>query len=318
MTPTYLHSVALPSSPLEHSLEVQSHHQVLISSPISQASSSCSFSSPTYFDLNHQDHGLNYHEDQGKLRASKDALNGGSSDDNDQFIPSYPSIPSMKNNVNYGLKLSMIWKHDHDQDKEGANPSDIGSPNGSTSAKWMSSKMRLMKRMMNSSRPGSDNFHQNQQNPSNNSTNISNGNNIRVCSDCNTTKTPLWRSGPRGPKSLCNACGIRQRKARRAMAAAAISNALHHPNEASRGKVIVNHHKKEKKPLGKGYNHQYKKQRCKLAGAAPLSSAKKLSCFEDFTISLSKNSAFHRVFPQDEKEAAILLMALSYGIVLHR
>lgn len=23
---------------------------------------------------------------------------------------------------------------------------------------------------------------------------------IRVCSDCNTTKTPLWRSGPKGPK----------------------------------------------------------------------------------------------------------------------
>ena len=23
---------------------------------------------------------------------------------------------------------------------------------------------------------------------------------IRVCSNCNTTKTPLWRSGPRGPK----------------------------------------------------------------------------------------------------------------------
>uniref|UniRef100_A0A0D9VDV3 GATA-type domain-containing protein n=1 Tax=Leersia perrieri TaxID=77586 RepID=A0A0D9VDV3_9ORYZ len=44
---------------------------------------------------------------------------------------------------------------------------------------------------------------------------------VRVCSDCNTTKTPLWRSGPCGPKSLCNACGIRQRKARRAMAAAA-------------------------------------------------------------------------------------------------
>ncbi|KAG8075452.1 hypothetical protein GUJ93_ZPchr0006g41282 [Zizania palustris] len=42
---------------------------------------------------------------------------------------------------------------------------------------------------------------------------------IRVCSDCNTTKTPLWRSGPCGPKSLCNACGIRQRKAQRAMMA---------------------------------------------------------------------------------------------------
>ncbi|GMP95085.1 hypothetical protein CsSME_00044265 [Camellia sinensis var. sinensis] len=42
---------------------------------------------------------------------------------------------------------------------------------------------------------------------------------IRVCSECNTTKTPLWRSDPQGPKSLCNSCGIRQ-KARPAMAAA--------------------------------------------------------------------------------------------------
>lgn len=25
---------------------------------------------------------------------------------------------------------------------------------------------------------------------------------IRVCVDCNTTKTPLWRSGPRGPKVI--------------------------------------------------------------------------------------------------------------------
>lgn len=48
---------------------------------------------------------------------------------------------------------------------------------------------------------------------------------IRTCSDCNTTKTPLWRSGPCGPKSLCNACGIRQRKARRAMMASAVAPA---------------------------------------------------------------------------------------------
>lgn len=32
---------------------------------------------------------------------------------------------------------------------------------------------------------------------------LSNGNNAtRVCSDCNTTTTPLWRSGPRGPKVI--------------------------------------------------------------------------------------------------------------------
>ncbi|KAI3945386.1 hypothetical protein MKW92_042543 [Papaver armeniacum] len=41
--------------------------------------------------------------------------------------------------------------------------------------------------------------------------------NEKRCSDCQTTKTPLWRGGPAGPKSLCNACGIRQRKKRRAL-----------------------------------------------------------------------------------------------------
>ncbi|XP_027102498.1 GATA transcription factor 15-like [Coffea arabica] len=38
----------------------------------------------------------------------------------------------------------------------------------------------------------------------------------KCCVDCKTTKTPLWRSGPAGPKSLCNACGIRHRKKRSA------------------------------------------------------------------------------------------------------
>ncbi|GMJ12267.1 GATA transcription factor 15 [Hibiscus trionum] len=37
------------------------------------------------------------------------------------------------------------------------------------------------------------------------------------CADCGTSKTPLWRGGPAGPKSLCNACGIRSRKKRRAI-----------------------------------------------------------------------------------------------------
>ncbi|XP_057792239.1 GATA transcription factor 16-like [Salvia miltiorrhiza] len=46
----------------------------------------------------------------------------------------------------------------------------------------------------------------------------------KCCSDCRTTKTPLWRSGPSGPKSLCNACGIRYRKKRPAAAAATVKN----------------------------------------------------------------------------------------------
>ncbi|CAL9149354.1 unnamed protein product [Musa hybrid cultivar] len=40
---------------------------------------------------------------------------------------------------------------------------------------------------------------------------------LKSCTGCRTTKTPLWRAGPSGPKSLCNACGIRYRKSRRAV-----------------------------------------------------------------------------------------------------
>ncbi|XP_020529829.1 GATA transcription factor 16 isoform X2 [Amborella trichopoda] len=39
--------------------------------------------------------------------------------------------------------------------------------------------------------------------------------NLKSCENCRTTKTPLWRRGPAGPKSLCNACGIKYRKMRR-------------------------------------------------------------------------------------------------------
>ncbi|GJD11460.1 GATA transcription factor 8 [Galdieria sulphuraria] len=32
------------------------------------------------------------------------------------------------------------------------------------------------------------------------------------CVVCGVTDTPLWRSGPKGPKTLCNACGVRWKK----------------------------------------------------------------------------------------------------------
>ncbi|TVU20182.1 hypothetical protein EJB05_36381, partial [Eragrostis curvula] len=43
----------------------------------------------------------------------------------------------------------------------------------------------------------------------------------RRCANCGTMSTPLWRNGPRGPKSLCNACGIRFKKEERRAAATA-------------------------------------------------------------------------------------------------
>eukprot|EP00884_Botryococcus_braunii_P016516 jgi/Botrbrau1/3548/Bobra.0078s0005.1 len=31
----------------------------------------------------------------------------------------------------------------------------------------------------------------------------------KACSRCAATKTPMWRNGPAGAKTLCNACGVR-------------------------------------------------------------------------------------------------------------
>merc|ERR1711998_709759 len=39
-----------------------------------------------------------------------------------------------------------------------------------------------------------------------------NGRELIQCEHCGSTNTPLWRSGPSGPKSLCNACGLRWAK----------------------------------------------------------------------------------------------------------
>lgn len=36
----------------------------------------------------------------------------------------------------------------------------------------------------------------------------------RRCANCSCTETPLWRRSPLGPKTLCNACGVRMKKGR--------------------------------------------------------------------------------------------------------
>ncbi|KAI9255540.1 hypothetical protein BY458DRAFT_519919 [Sporodiniella umbellata] len=37
----------------------------------------------------------------------------------------------------------------------------------------------------------------------------------RICTDCGRTDAPEWRKGPKGPKTLCNACGLRWAKAKK-------------------------------------------------------------------------------------------------------
>lgn len=92
------------------------------------------------------------------------------------------------------------------------------------SVKWTSSKMRIMRKMTNPDQTisshnnttaatidgttarvnfsASHNFEAQKLHPSSplGTDSSYSTNPIRVCSDCNTTKTPLWRSGPRGPK----------------------------------------------------------------------------------------------------------------------
>lgn len=37
---------------------------------------------------------------------------------------------------------------------------------------------------------------------------------VKKCLHCEITKTPQWRAGPMGPKTLCNACGVRHKSGR--------------------------------------------------------------------------------------------------------
>uniref|UniRef100_A0ACD5Z5W5 Uncharacterized protein n=1 Tax=Avena sativa TaxID=4498 RepID=A0ACD5Z5W5_AVESA len=171
---------------------------------------------------------------------------------------------------------------------------------------------------------------------------------IRVCSDCNTTKTPLWRSGPRGPKSLCNACGIRQRKARRAMAAAAAAlattgggsvaamaasgggMAMGGP-QASETAQAVKPTKKEKRALDADRSLPFKK-RCKMVDRPTVTATKEVTSIdaasekdgddilvEDVAAAerLSTPPAIIQDFTRDEiTDAAMLLMNLSSGLVM--
>jgi len=193
----------------------------------------------------------------------------------------------------------------------------------------------------------------------------------RVCAHCGTNKTPLWRNGPQGPKvcmyycstcciaietffcdcgadpfklsgsvqSLCNACGIRHKKAGRRSAAASVSPDL--PGCQSGTAVAV---KGGKHKLGEELGHRYwmyqgdsqpRKQRrdiflrpsdSLLSGAscmtwqpsllAPTPQASlKHECHSALPCTEEEGMVPMNAFATDEEEGAVLLMALSYGTV---
>ncbi|CAA0834963.1 Putative GATA transcription factor 22 [Striga hermonthica] len=249
--------------------------------------------------------GYDHHDDHTELYRPQQISNGNLGG----------SIYENKNNRvdQSGLKLTLWQKEDHKEDVD------------NRPVKWMSSKMRATHKIKNNSGrltlKITKNKLENQITSSFQSDKSSctgsymtESSPVRVCFDCNTTKTPLWRSGPKGPKSLCNACGIRQRKARRAMAAAAAAAAAN--GTAFAASDHENPVKMKIKVKYKGKN-AHSKKRCNIATseAGSQSDSQKKIGFEDFLISLSKNLSYHHVFPEDEKDAAILLIALSSGLV---
>ncbi|KAL3829980.1 hypothetical protein ACJIZ3_018782 [Penstemon smallii] len=275
------------------------------------SSSSSSLSCQIFFHSTQQ-------HDAGYILSSRE-------DNNYAYNQSRSSSSSNENNS--GLKLT-VWKKESHEDDQKINNYPLKY--------WMSSKMRLLQYnpstkleedheklvvVHGSSMETSHDQDLSSSSSSSNNVNINNNNNnnnvscypIRVCSDCSTTKTPLWRSGPKGPKSLCNACGIRQRKARRAMAIAAVDEppALHMIKEI---KCKINN--------ASSFRKRFKMT--SAAGSSSIGAGTPISLhnyngpnkIEEFLIHSSNNlaAAQLRVFPEDEKDAAILLMALSSGL----
>uniref|UniRef100_A0A7N0T2G4 GATA-type domain-containing protein n=1 Tax=Kalanchoe fedtschenkoi TaxID=63787 RepID=A0A7N0T2G4_KALFE len=117
----------------------------------------------------------------------------------------------------------------------------------------------------------------------------------KTCSDCGTSKTPLWRGGPAGPKSLCNACGIRSRKRRRALLG------LSKPEE-----------KRSKKSASSSSNNGSISSESGGDGEKKLTSHLKLT---GLTWQRSTADKYRRKLGEEE-QAAVLLMAMAYSSVL--
>ncbi|XP_058727109.1 putative GATA transcription factor 22 [Vicia villosa] len=128
----------------------------------------------------------------------------------------------------------------------------------------------------------------------------------RVCTECQTTSTPLWRSGPVGPKALCNACGIRQRKARRAAVEA--DNSLGHGKEKEE-KLLVNK------------CTQFKKKNNTASTSTSAATTTDSSLSEEmmerlgfFLTKVRKKSGFEST-TEEVADTALLLMDISCGYV---
>lgn len=167
---------------------------------------------------------------------------------------------------------------------------------------------------------------------------------MRTCKVCGTTKTPLWRSGPQGPKSLCNACGIRFKKARRSQATGDFLDQLQSSPppiksytklcaEPMKRKIVTDEDDKARKgrchqrswptwmvvsksSISKAIESSPGKQIPRKRILQMLSASVRRKDSTAMLALLEKQGKITSVFAKDEEEAAVLLMALSCGLVL--
>ncbi|CAN8324705.1 unnamed protein product [Cochlearia groenlandica] len=138
----------------------------------------------------------------------------------------------------------------------------------------------------------------------------------KICVDCGTSKTPLWRGGPSGPKSLCNACGIKSRKKRQA--ALGIRQEDNNNNNKIKNKtskhLSLDNKQDIKNKIKKRDSESYKSK-----SSSSKKSAKRVFRFLDlgFKVPAMKRSTVEkkRLWRKlgEEERAAVLLMTLSCG-----
>ncbi|KAL5071674.1 hypothetical protein RYX36_022561 [Vicia faba] len=206
---------------------------------------------------------------------------------------------------------------------------DSSKRNDPLEEKWKSSKMRLMKILMipqssygaatnedkaiinttasdatTPSNGGIQNDMYNQGSPT-----------ARVCVECQATSTPLWRSGPKGPKSLCNACGIRQRKARRAVAEAGsswvTSTKMRGLDNEKEKKLVVNKCTQFKK---KNKNTSTSPTAATTTTTGSSSSDEMTERLNFFLLKVRKKSGYEDT-TEEVADTALLLMDISSGYV---
>ncbi|KNA11097.1 hypothetical protein SOVF_138220 [Spinacia oleracea] len=142
----------------------------------------------------------------------------------------------------------------------------------------------------------------------------------KICADCKTTRTPLWRSGPHGPRSLCNACGIKYRKKKMAddeqhqhQQQRQPSSETRREKQSSSRSGDYDENRVNDQVLKRGYSNMGNRifaQRSSLSSSSSSSSQlkKQRSSSEESSITINSKRSLGEV-----EQAAVLLMSLSCG-----